>query len=139
MGPGPIQHDWYPYKRGHVDTDLYTVRTSREGWPFTATSRSGEKRPATDPSPAPLEGTQHPCSLQNCEIITFLLFKPVCKHFIKAVLTNRYTHNAISKSGQLLIFGFISFQFHTYKFDPHLLMCTYIHITSIQILEAGSS
>lgn len=50
MGPSPIQYNWYPYKRGHVDTDLLTVRTPREGWTYTATNKAEEKRPAADPS-----------------------------------------------------------------------------------------
>ena len=47
-----------------------------------------------------------------------------------AVLTNRYTHNATSKSGQLLIFWFISFQ-------PLPLPTTrakYIHVSMLSVL-----
>lgn len=50
MWPSPIQYNWYPYKRGRVDTDLHTVRTPREGWTYTATSKAEEKRPGADPS-----------------------------------------------------------------------------------------
>ena len=49
MGPSPIQYDWYPHKRGHVDADI-----------LPQAKQKVEKRPGTDPSPALLEGNITP-------------------------------------------------------------------------------
>lgn len=96
----PEKSEWCGVKStGHNTSSLKEGATSQE---LYAASEAG-KGQAVDSQPEPPEATQpwqcldcspvRPMSdLQNCEIIKFCYFKPLCLlYFVKAAMRNEYT------------------------------------------------